>query len=156
MNLKRIIIPPETAGARGGPAAASWPHLQNLRRGNTQRLWWSGRACRCCKSTQRVLFNELKKIYIIWANINSLSSFKPSIMHVKLQVYLVKWKRFLSTYSSPQRTALSTPTAAVVCRSKPWPMWSAWALVRSSNSISLGSLVLGRYCRFFISLVDLQ
>lgn len=62
----------------------------------------------------------------------------------------------LWTHSSPQRTAFSTPTAAVVCLSKPWPMWSAWALVRSSNSISLGSLVLGRYCRFFISLVDLK
>lgn len=59
------------------------------------------------------------------------------------------------TYPSPQRTAFKTPTAAVVCLSKPWPMWSAWARVRSSNSISLGSLARGRYCRFFISLVVL-
>lgn len=68
----------------------------------------------------------------------------------------IEYKIFSCTYSSPQRTAFSTPTAAVVCRSKPWPMWSAWALVLSSNSSSLGSLALGRYCRFFISLVDLN
>lgn len=65
------------------------------------------------------------------------------------------WVRYRDTYPSPQRTAFKTPTAAVVCLSKPWPMWSAWARVRSSNSISLGSLARGRYCRFFISLVVL-
>lgn len=60
------------------------------------------------------------------------------------------------THPSPHRTAFSTPTAAVVCLSKPCPMWSACARVRSSNSISRGSLARGRYCRFLISLVDLQ
>lgn len=59
------------------------------------------------------------------------------------------------SHPSPQRTAFRTPTAAVVCRSKPWPMWSAWARVRSSNNISRGSLVRGRYWRFLISFVDL-
>lgn len=60
-------------------------------------------------------------------------------------------------YLSWAPTAFSTPTAAVVWRSKPWPMWSAWARVRSSNSISLGSLVLGSDCsRFFTSLVELE
>lgn len=63
----------------------------------------------------------------------------------------------IAPYPSMARTAFSTPTAAVVRRSKPWPMWSAWARVRSSNSISLGSLVLGRDCRrFFTSLVELR
>lgn len=61
----------------------------------------------------------------------------------------------VNMYHSPQCTAFNTPTAAVVCRSKPCPIWSAWALVLSSKSISRGSLVRGRYCRFFISLVVL-
>lgn len=59
------------------------------------------------------------------------------------------------THHSPKCTAFSTPTAAVLCQSKLWPTWSAWALVRSSNRTSLGSLVLGRYWRFLISFIDL-
>lgn len=82
--------------------------------------------------------------------------------HVDVYTTLtVLWQRHMITccstaYPSPH-TAFSTPTAAVVVRSKPWPMWSAWARVRSSNIISRGSLVLGRDCiRFFTSLVELQ
>lgn len=48
------------------------------------------------------------------------------------------------SHHSPKCTAFSTPTAAVLCQSKVWPTWSAWALVRSSNRTSLGSLALGR------------
>lgn len=126
-------VPPETEEAHGGPAAASWPHLGNLWRGNTQRLWWSEQDCNCCEAIGKVCQHWQDDL-----------------------TYLKTFEESGRTHSSPQRTAFSTPTAAVVCLSKPWPMWSAWALVRSSNSISLGSLVLGRYCRFFISLVDLH
>lgn len=66
-----------------------------------------------------------------------------------------RW-HFGGTHHSPNCTAFSTPTAAVLCQSKPWPTWSAWALVLSSNRTSRGSLVRGRYCRFFISFIDLQ
>lgn len=52
--------------------------------------------------------------------------------------------RCVSSHHSPKCTAFSTPTAAVLCQSKVWPTWSAWALVRSSNRTSLGSLALGR------------
>lgn len=48
------------------------------------------------------------------------------------------------THHSPNCTAFRTPTAAVLCQSKLWPTWSAWARVRSSKSTSRGSLVLGR------------
>lgn len=63
--LPSVIIksdPPETAEVRGGPAAASWPHLGNLQRGNTQHLWWSGQECNCCKAIWQVQ---------IWIQINS-------------------------------------------------------------------------------------
>uniref|UniRef100_A0A6B0UAT8 Uncharacterized protein n=1 Tax=Ixodes ricinus TaxID=34613 RepID=A0A6B0UAT8_IXORI len=52
----------------------------------------------------------------------------------------------------PAWTALSTPTAAVVSRSKPCPTWSAWHLVRSSKSVSRGSEARGRYCSLRSSL----
>lgn len=45
------------------------------------------------------------------------------------------------------------PTAAVVILSCPWPTWSAWALVRSSNIVSRASDKRGKYCRLRSSLI---
>ena len=55
--------------------------------------------------------------------------------------------------SSPNFTAFSTPTAAVV--SGPFPTWSAWQCVRSSKRVSRFSFIRGPYNKLWSSEVPL-
>lgn len=54
---------------------------------------------------------------------------------------------------SQLQTKQDSPTAPVVFLSSPAPTWSAWALVLSSNIISLALVARGRYCRRCSSLM---
>lgn len=121
---------PETPEARTDPAADFGPLYGNLQLGNTPRLWLS----EVGYSWEKRFKNHFSLLKSDFSTVFGFDSIKNTS----------RMRCIPKSYHSPKCTAFSTPTAAVLCQSKVWPTWSAWALVRSSNRTSLGSLALGR------------